>query len=67
MGLRSIYSLTAQISFERNYFKERVSGEVGGGLWEYFPEQIFAYLNTSHLKYDFISKRTGPIYISKNI
>ena len=39
----------------------------GGSLWGYFSAQGFKYLNTSHLKSVFIPKRTGPLYMSKNI
>ena len=38
-----------------------------GCLWGYFSTQGFVYLNTSHIKSDFIPKRTRGLYMSKNI
>ena len=50
MGVRSTYSSTAQFSFQRNLFKDRVSR--GGDLWGYFSAQSFACLKTSYVKSD---------------
>ena len=37
----------------------------GGGLWGDFSAQGFEYLNTSHLKSDFIPKHMRQLYILK--
>ena len=44
-----------------------LEGVRGGGLVGVFSAQGFVYLNTSHLKLDFIPKRKRQLYMSKNI
>ena len=50
-----------------SYFIGVMEGVWGGACGGYFSPQGFSYINTSHRKYDFISERTRPLYMSKNI